>query len=148
MHVRWSPKDCHGESHSSRAPVPLFPSGRQHILVKLDATAVGGYKLLPPSTPLRNQWSNSCLKSSPRTPQFGISPKTLKNTEQFDLTVASASQVRSYLLPSRFSVLVCPWYSLTNSIELGSLRSPGTRLTVRDARCHYGQSKLGSRSWN
>jgi hypothetical protein len=95
---------------------------------------------------IMHQSTKSCLQSFTRELQFLTSPKSLKNSARFDLAVASAPQIHSYPLPSRFSVLVCPWYSPTNSIELGSLRSPGTWLTVCDVRCHRGQRKLGSRS--
>jgi hypothetical protein len=76
------------------------------------------------------------------------SPKSLPNSARFDLAVASPIQVWSHPLCSCFSTLTYSWYSPTRPIELEPRWSPGTRLVVRLNRCHSGQSKLGSRSWN
>jgi hypothetical protein len=83
MHVRLSPEGCHGESHSSRAPVPLFPSGRQHILVKLDATAVGGYKLSPSFAPLGNCATSEATRASNpplELPNLGFPPNPSRSS--------------------------------------------------------------------
>jgi hypothetical protein len=53
----------HGESHPSRAPGSLFPSGRQHNLMKLDTTDDGNYKLTPPSAPLGNYAAGEAIRT-------------------------------------------------------------------------------------
>jgi hypothetical protein len=76
-------------------------------------------------------------------PQIGFPPpwKTL--------TVASALQVRSCSLFTRFSTLMCSGYSLTQPINLEPIRSPGTLWIVPGLRGHREQRgwELESCNW-
>jgi hypothetical protein len=91
---------------------------------------------------VKHQATKSCLQLITIARQFQIFPKSALRHRERDLGVASSSQVRSYPLPFRFSVLVCPWCSPTPPIGLGPLTLSGTRSIVRGARCHRGQSEL------
>jgi hypothetical protein len=63
----------------SPTPVTFLLSGRQHANPNSWATAPGSYKLSVPSAPLGSQTSNTPTRAS-KAPQFGISPKSVKNT--------------------------------------------------------------------
>jgi hypothetical protein len=142
---RWA---CHGNCYQSRALVPLVLSSHRVSPSNSLATAQGPYKLSTPSAPLGIQSSRSCLQLLTREPQFGISPKSVRNTAHSDLAVASSFQVCSCSLLSHFSVLRFSWCSSTHSIELNCARSSGTPMFIRCSRCLHGQGDLELRQCN
>jgi hypothetical protein len=91
---------------------------------------------------VKHQATKACLQLNTRAHQFQISPKSIFRHRERGLAVVSSSQVRSYSLLFRFSVLVCPWCSPTLPIKLGTLRLPGTRWIVRWSHGHCGQSAV------
>jgi hypothetical protein len=55
---------CHGNRPRITVPVTFFLSGCQHIFAKLDATAVGAYKLPTPPAPLCNCATSEATRAS------------------------------------------------------------------------------------
>jgi hypothetical protein len=141
VHRRWG---RHGWCHRALATVlsSLFDRHRANPNSRATAPSPINWAHRQVRRVVTHPATKSCLQFFTRAHQFQISPKPAFRHRERGLAVASSSQVRSYPLPSRFSVLVCPWYSSTNSIELSYLRSSGTHQNVCWSYGHHGQSEL------
>jgi hypothetical protein len=102
---------CHGKVHELLAPVTSSLSDRERNLFKLNATALGSYKLSMPSAPLCSQAPNAPTRTSdypPESPNLRLPP----NRSRTSCCVSSQSPVHYWSVHALCSLVLVLWCAL------------------------------------